>query len=113
MQQRLANSAFIVSIQGESVLWLLYGEEWPFEGMISHHVSFELHVKMCRWKTKVHGVRTYRELQLLRYMREAWPTAAPRADDSNEDDEPTFQHQQIVALLDAFVATTSDDDESL
>jgi hypothetical protein len=58
----------------------------------------------------VHGLRTYRELQLLRYMRNAWPTAAPRADELNED-EPTFQHQQIVALLDAFVATAGDDGE--
>lgn len=64
------------------------------------------------WRTPLHGKRTYRELRLLRYMHDAWPTAAPKAEEI-EGETPSFQHQQIVALLDAFVASTAPGEESL
>jgi serine/threonine protein kinase len=63
------------------------------------------------WRTPLHGKRTFRELRLLRYMHDAWPTAEPRA--AEDDDDAPFQHQQIVALLDVFVASTAPGEESL
>lgn len=64
------------------------------------------------WRTAIHGRRTYRELRLLRYVRDAWPTASPRAPEP-DDEPPTYQHQQIVALLNCFVTSTGPGEESL
>mmetsp|Transcript_8637 Transcript_8637/g.22313 ORF Transcript_8637/g.22313 Transcript_8637/m.22313 type:complete len:478 (+) Transcript_8637:286-1719(+) len=59
------------------------------------------------WRTPVHALRTFREIRLLRYMQDAWPTAAPR----NSLDDEHFQHQEIVGLLDAFYVEEDGDQE--
>mmetsp|Transcript_17313 Transcript_17313/g.45178 ORF Transcript_17313/g.45178 Transcript_17313/m.45178 type:complete len:423 (-) Transcript_17313:201-1469(-) len=65
------------------------------------------------WKTPIHAKRTYREFRLLRYMQESWPTAHPRPPDDGENPNPPFQHENIIALFNAFVAASPDSEEAL
>lgn len=46
-------------------------------------------------------------------MQESWPTAAPRPEIDESEPNPPFQHENIIALLNAFVAASPDSEEAL
>jgi hypothetical protein len=46
-------------------------------------------------------------------MQESWSTAAPRPDADDGEPNPPFQHENIIALLNAFIAASPDSEEAL
>eukprot|EP00041_Stephanoeca_diplocostata_P011563 m.191359 g.191359 ORF g.191359 m.191359 type:complete len:445 (+) comp18589_c0_seq8:241-1575(+) len=62
------------------------------------------------WGSEAEARHAYRELRLLRYLQQSWPDSCARI---NMDATGTIQHENIIALLDCFIAWSPNGEEDM
>lgn len=61
------------------------------------------------WNSDVEAHRAYREIRLLRYLQESWPASCAAAG----MDVQSMQHENVIALIDCFIAQSPHGDEDM